>query len=87
MYDPGHACHLYINIYIYIYVYIYMIYLLYMYTSGTSAQDHTQCIKNIYIPLYIRICIDILPIAYCLLPIAYCSGGCVAAGHGCSHAP
>ena len=33
------------------------------------------------------ICIYVLPIAYCLLSITYCSGGCVAAGHGCSHAP
>ena len=45
-----------------------------VYTSGTRAQDHTQCIKNIYVPLYIRICIYIyiLPIAYYLLPVACC---------------
>ena len=42
---------------------------IYIYTSGTRAQDHTQCIKNIYVLFCIRICICIyiLPIAYCLI--------------------
>ena len=49
----------------------------YIYTSGTRAQDHTQGIMNIYLLLYIRIYVLLiahcllLSIAYFPLPIAY----------------
>ena len=47
---------------------------MFIYTSGTRAQDHTQRTENIYLHLYIDIHIQyvyrLLPIAYCLLPVA-----------------